>query len=68
MLMKNLNRVEIQKKINVSHATVSQWFNGITKPTADKMFMLEDEFGIPLSAWRDIKSYIQDNTSTKKAS
>ena len=59
--MKTLNRKEIQIKLDVSHSTVSQWFSGITKPTADKMFTLEDEFGIPVHAWRNIKSYLQEN-------
>ncbi len=61
MPMKKINRKEIQIKLSVSHSTVSQWLCGLTKPTADKMFKLEDEFGIPVSAWRDIKSYLQDN-------
>jgi len=65
--MKKINRKEIQNQLNVSHSTVSQWFSGITKPTADKMFILEDKFNIPLSAWRDIKSYLQkDDTKNKK--
>ena len=64
--MKKFNRSRIQSELDVSHSTVSQWFNGLTKPTANKMFKLEDEFGIPLSAWRDIKSYLQkDDTKTK---
>lgn len=64
--MKTINRNEIQKKLNVTHSTVSQWLNGIIKPTADKMFKLEDEFGIPVSAWRDIKSYLQENDNKQK--
>jgi len=59
--MKKINRKEIQIKLNVSHSTVSQWLSGLTRPTAGKMFKLEDEFGIPVSAWRDIKSYLQNN-------
>jgi len=66
--MKNINRKEIQLKLNVSHSTVSQWFSGITKPTADKMFKLKDEFNIPLEAWRDIKSYLQENNTKSKKS
>ena len=64
--MKKINRLEIQYKLNVSHSTVSQWFNGKIKPTADKMFKLEDEFSIPLGAWRDIKSYLQENDTKQK--
>jgi len=64
--MKKITSKEIQTFLNVSHSTVSQWFNGKTKPTANKMFALEDQFGIPVSAWRDIKSYLQENTTAKK--
>ena len=63
--MKKINRLQIQKILDVSHSTVSQWLNGKTKPTADKMFKLEDEFGIPVSAWRNIKSYLQENDTPK---
>jgi len=63
--MKKINRMEIQKFLNISHSTISQWFGGKTKPTADKMFKLEDEFGIPVSAWRDIKSYLNNHTPSK---
>ena len=65
--MRKINRVEIQKSLQITHSTVSQWFNGVTKPTADKMFKLEDEFGIPLHAWRDIKSYLQENDTKQKS-
>ena len=60
--MKRKKQIEIATKLGISHSAVSQWFSGSTKPTADRMFQLEDEFGIPLSAWRDIKSYIKNNT------
>jgi len=63
--MKKINRLKIQNFLNISHSTVSQWFNGKTKPTADKMFKLEDEFGIPVQAWRDIKSYLNNHTPTQ---
>ena len=65
--MIKINRVQIQNSLQVTHSTVSQWFNGLTKPTADKMFKLEDEFGIPVNAWRDIKSYLQENDTKQKS-
>ena len=65
--MIKINRNEIQKSLKVTHSTVSQWFNGLTRPTADKMFKLEDEFGIPVNAWRDIKSYLQENDTKQKS-
>ena len=63
--MKAIRQIEIARKLRVSHSAVSQWFKGETKPTADKMFKLEDEFNIPVSAWRDIKSYLQENDTKK---
>lgn len=66
--MKNIKIVEISQKLNISHSAVSQWFSGITKPTANKMFLLEDHFQIPLSAWRDIKSFINSTENDTKQS
>lgn len=60
--MKKIKVVEMAQKLNISHSAVSQWFKGTTKPTADNMFLLEDNFQIPLSAWRDIKSYLKNDT------
>ncbi len=59
--MKNLKIVVIAKKLNVTHSAVSQWFQGKTRPTLLKAFALEDRFGIPVSAWRDIRSYLKQN-------
>ena len=47
-----------------SSVMVRKLLQGTTKPTANKMFKLEDMFDIPLSAWRDIKSYLQENNTT----
>ena len=44
-----------------SDVMVRKLLQGVSKPTADKMFKLSDEFDIPLDAWRDIKSYLQEN-------
>jgi len=57
--MKKLKIIDISRKLNVSHSAVSQWLSGTTRPTAEKMFLLEDYFGIPLGAWRDIRSYLE---------
>jgi len=64
-----MKRQEIKKSLlefGYSENTVDKFFQLKLKPTADKMFKLEDEFGIPVSAWRDIKSYLQENDTPKK--
>ena len=63
-----MKRQEIKKSLlefGYSENTVDKFFQLKLKPTADKMFKLEDEFGIPVSAWRDIKSYLQENDTPK---
>jgi plasmid maintenance system antidote protein VapI len=49
-----------------SSVMVRKLIQGTTKPTADKMFKLEDMFNIPVSAWRDIKSYLQENDTKEQ--
>ena len=64
-----MKRHEIKKnllKFGYTKNTVDKFFQLKLKPTADKMFKLEDEFGIPVSAWRDIKSYLQNNHTPSK--
>ena len=50
-----------------SKDSIFKLLQGVIKPTADKMFKLEDEFGIPVNAWRDIKSYLQENDTKQKS-
>jgi transcriptional regulator with XRE-family HTH domain len=67
--MKNINGYTITKIariLNVSHVSVVLWFQGKTKPTANRIFILEDKIGIPPNAWRDIKSYLSENTTKPK--
>jgi len=56
--MKKFKVTEIAKKLGITHSSVCQWFAGSTQPTIDKALRLEDEFGIPVHAWRDIKAYL----------
>lgn len=61
-----MKRKELEKSLiqfGYSKNTVDKFFQLRLKPTADKMFKLEDEFGIPVHAWRDIKSYLQENNT-----
>lgn len=63
-----MKRQEIKKSLlefGYSANTIDKFFQLKLKPTADKMFKLEDEFGIPVQAWRDIKSYLQENPTPK---
>jgi transcriptional regulator with XRE-family HTH domain len=57
----------ILKTLGYSTDSIKSILCGRMKPTANKMFALEDQFGIPVSAWRDIRSYLQDNTTSNKS-
>jgi len=61
--MKKINCTKIGQSLGVSHSAVSQWFSGKTLPTIDKAFKMEDIYQIPISAWRDIRPFIQTNYS-----
>ncbi len=65
--MKNLKVTKIAKILDISHSAVSQWFNGKTKPNMDNAILLEEKCNIPLSAWKDIKSFISSENNTKKS-
>jgi len=63
--MKRQSFKKALQSIGYSHDSIKSISCGRMSPTADKMFKLEDEFGIPVSAWRDIKSYLQENDTPK---
>ena len=63
--MKKFKVTKIAKSLNVSHSAVSQWLSGKTNPDIKNIFLMKDKFNIPLNAWRDISSYV-NNTTTKK--
>ncbi len=65
MTKEKLHKLLIDKKY--SPHTIESWFLGRSTPPVKKIFELEDEFNIPTSAWRDFKSYLQDN-DTKQTS
>ncbi|BCD61727.1 hypothetical protein NrS5_23 [Nitratiruptor phage NrS-5] len=58
----------IAKKCHVTHSAVSQWFNGDSRPSLKNIIILRDEFGIPVEAWLDIKSYLNHNSSSDTTS
>jgi len=41
--------------------SIKSLMTGRMKPDLRKAYNLEDKFNIPVSAWRDIKSYLQNN-------
>lgn len=55
---------QIAKKLNVTHGAVSQWFNGLTLPKYRYMLLLNEIYKIPFEAWKDIKSYADENISS----
>lgn len=57
---------KIAEDLNVTQSAVSQWFSGATNPTIDKVFKMEKLHNIPVSAWKDIKSFIDTSVTTKK--
>lgn len=60
--MKKNTYTQIGNSIGVSHSAVSQWFSGKTKPTIDKALKMEELYQIPIEAWLDIKTYIENDT------
>ncbi|WP_416037511.1 helix-turn-helix domain-containing protein [Lactococcus formosensis] len=65
---KRWTQKEAAKQIGVSEATLSNWENAIRFPTIDKVWILEDVYGVPLSGI----NFLPDNTvkpcSTEHAS
>lgn len=64
--MKKIKYIQIAHDVGVTHSAVSQWFSGKTKPTIDKAFIMKELHNIPLEAWLDIKSYLENNTKKAK--
>lgn len=60
--MKKNTYIQIANSVGVSHSAVSQWFSGKTKPTIDKALKIKELYNIPIEAWLDIKSYLENNT------
>lgn len=56
--MKHFKYKDIQLHLGVSHSAVSQWFSGLTRPNLENMVKIRDEYGIPIDAWLDIKSWL----------
>lgn len=64
-----MKRVQFKKtlaSLGYSTDSIKSIMSNRMKPTADKMFILEDKFNIPLGAWRNIKAYLLDNDTKSK--
>ena len=60
-----MERKELKKalfSVGYSLDSVKSMTSGRMKPNLKKAYELEDRFGIPVQAWRDIKSYIRNTT------
>jgi len=67
--MKRINHIkqdDIATVLSVNQSTVSKYINDKAKLSVKSAIRLEDELGIPVRAWLDIKSYL-DNTTSKQA-
>lgn len=46
---KNITPYEVSKKTGISSSTLSDWKNGKSKPKIDKLQLLADYFGVPVT-------------------
>lgn len=46
---KRWTQKEAAKKLGVSESTLSKWENALIFPTIDKVWIIEDVYGVPLS-------------------
>jgi transcriptional regulator with XRE-family HTH domain len=63
--MKNLTHEKIANRLGISRPAVTQWFTGNTAPSLSNAIKLEEEFGIPCKAWKDIKFFLESNKAKK---
>lgn len=62
--MKFPTQEKIAETLGVNQPTVSKYLNGKLEVSVSQAIVLKDKLGIPLEAWRDIKSFI--STSLQK--
>ena len=63
---KQIPQQDLAALCNFEKSNMARLEAGKTNPTLEKIFKMEDLFNIPVSAWRDIKSYLQKNDTPKK--
>ncbi|QCD44932.1 helix-turn-helix transcriptional regulator [Campylobacter mucosalis] len=62
MKTKILTQNLIATELGITQGAVSGWFCGRTKPSIDNAIKLKQHFDIPIEAWSDIFSYIDNNS------
>jgi len=64
--MKRNELKSILEEFYNSSVTVNHILRGIRKPSYEKILNMNEKHNIPFTAWRDIKSYLQENDTPKK--
>ncbi|MBS5828259.1 MAG: helix-turn-helix transcriptional regulator [Campylobacter concisus] len=62
MKTKKIKLIDVAKATNKTHASVSFWLSGGSKPTITDVEIMDKQFGIPPNAWYDITSYVVNNS------
>jgi len=63
--MKRETLKKILADLDYSKDTINSILSGRRKPNQDIKYYLEKEFKIPFTAWKDIKSFITNDTKTQ---
>ena len=62
MKTKKIKLIDVAKATNKTHASVSFWLSGGSKPTINDVEIMDKQFGITPNAWYDITSYVVINS------
>ena len=62
MEQKNVNATEICQALNIKHNTFSSWVNAKTYPRIDKIELMANYFGVPMSALVEEVTHVDDLT------
>lgn len=68
MAMKREKLKAILEEFYPSNTTVNHILRGIRRPNYENILAINKKYAVPFEAWRDIKSYLQDNDTKQKAS
>lgn len=59
-----VNQAEVAEACAVTQQAVSGWISGRAKPTADRMRVLQDLYGIPMESWTEPATDTELDAST----
>jgi len=65
IMIRNKLKQELEK-LYISKDTVNSILNGRRRPNYKNIISLNKSCKIPFTAWLDIKSYLQDNSTAKQ--